>query len=102
MSMGPHWCYELAITRLPDYLPILHHGFSSQYCTYGHAFNFLAMVRRPADFRVSGFVADDCFLIHVDDYYISVGAWLDDAFSRVHTEDTSGIVRHNANQGIQR
>ena len=68
----------------------------------GHAFNFPAMVRRPADFGVSRFVADDCFFIHIDDYHVSVGARLDDAFSRVHTEDTSGIVRHNANESIER
>ena len=56
------------------------------------------MVRRPADFGVSRFVADYCFLIHIDDYHVSVGARLDDTFPRVHAEDASGIIRRNANE----
>ena len=67
-----------------------------------HPFNFPPMVRRPANFRVSRLVADDCFLIHVDDYHVAVGARLDGPFSRVHAEDASGIVRRNAHESIER
>ena len=70
MSVGPHRCYELATAWLPNYFAILHHRLPSQYRADGHAFNFTAMVRSPADFRVSRFVTDDRFLIHIDDDHI--------------------------------
>ena len=97
-----HRCYELAIARLPDYLPILHHGFSAYDRANRHAFNFPAVVRRPSDFGISRVVADYFFFIHVDDYHVGVGSRLDDTFPRVHAEDASGIVRRNANEGIER
>jgi hypothetical protein len=97
-----HRCHELAIARLSNYLAIHHHRLTSQYRPNWHSFNFPPMVRRPANFRVSRLVADDCFLIHVDDYHVGVGARLDGPFSRVHTEDASGIVRRNAHESIER
>lgn len=97
-----HRSYKLSVPRFSNYLAILHYGFASQYRTYGDACNLPAMVRSPADLRIGRFVADYLFLIHVDNDHISVGARLDDAFSRVDTENASGIVRRNADHGIQR